>query len=257
MKLDRPEPDMRNGHGNRSYCYSTTLGIIWDCTYWCRYIICILSIRIHIQLHKYIYPPWSSHHIVYYCHRILQQYKYRCAFLSRLWYASGFLTRWTPCDHWWHTKSHPKLWGDWYAPETFPDAHVIYHAAWRGFWWHRPPDYQVEAGPMGLVATVASRCIYNLDSLWMSNKWLWSGMIDVEDISKTKDRSYRFFQKGLIFCLNTLQLTLKQPPCWETTTVPPASSRPFPLMCRFSFCKPQIETTVDPLWPYIHCRMMM
>lgn len=53
-------------------------------------------IYIHNILHKHIYPPWSSHHIAYYCHRILQQYKYRCAFVSRLWYASGFLTRWTP-----------------------------------------------------------------------------------------------------------------------------------------------------------------
>ena len=155
-------------------------------------------IYIHNILHKHIYPPWSSHHIAYYCHRILQQYKYRCAFVSRLWYASGFLTRWTR-DHWWHTKSHPNLWGDWYAPETFPDAHVIYHAAWRGFWWHRPPDYQVEAGPMGLVATVASRCIYNLDSLSMSNKWLWSGMIDMRKPQKLRIDPTDSFKKAWCF----------------------------------------------------------
>lgn len=60
------------------------------------YILMSIYHMYFIYIHKNIYPPWSSHHIAYYCHRILQQYKYRCAFLSRLWYASGFLTRWTP-----------------------------------------------------------------------------------------------------------------------------------------------------------------
>lgn len=62
-----------------------------------------------------------------------------------------------------------------------------------------------------------------------------------EETSKTKDRSYRSFQKGLIFCLNTLHLTLKQ------TLVerrPPASSDPFIDVSQPSAV--QIETTVDP-----------
>ena len=130
---------------------------------------------------------------------------------------------------WWHTKSHPTLWGDWYAPETFPDAHVIYHAAWRGFWWHRPPDYLVEAGPVALVATVASRCIYNLNSRRMSNKWLWSGMIDMRISQKV--RILQILSKRLVFLFKYPATHSETSSCWETT----CNLRPFH-WCVSSFC---------------------
>ena len=44
----------------------------------------------------------------------------------------------------------------------------------------------VEAGQMALVATVASGCIYDLDSLLMSNKWVLSGVINMRVSQKQR-----------------------------------------------------------------------